>query len=73
MNEMFRRIATLLDSHAAGKVLHWGAKPAQIASADRADTSSADNDFRDTDIAVAWLCEASNRSRTRIERQNEAQ
>jgi hypothetical protein len=71
MNEMFKRIAALLDGQAAVKGLLWGPARPQTARANNADDGLSNDDFRDTDVAVAWLCEASNR--TRIKRRNEAQ
>ncbi len=62
MNTMFKRIAALLDGPLAARNLPWN-----VREASEVVTSSAveRDDFRDTDIAVAWLCEASNKTRTK--------
>ncbi|MCV2354601.1 hypothetical protein LNV09_10545 [Paucibacter sp. B2R-40] len=65
MNKMFKRIAALLDSQAMQNSLAWAARHKTKPDEQTAAASEhAEGDFRDTDIAVAWLCEASNKTRT---------
>jgi hypothetical protein len=66
MNTMFKRIAALLDGQALQSGLAWAASKTARGEANPKDEQTAElaeHDFRDTDIAVAWLCEASNKTR----------
>ena len=63
MNQMFKRIAALLDGQTASKGLPWGPAPPKAVVANNTDKFNSNDDFRDTDIAVAWLFEASNQTR----------
>jgi hypothetical protein len=60
MNSMFKRIAALLERQALHQRPAWLDGPAKPASEQA--LACAELDFRDTDIAVAWLCEASNKT-----------
>jgi hypothetical protein len=64
MNLMFKRIAALLSKPAETAMVARRLGPAEFEGTETAGYQAADEeDFRDTDIAIAWLCEASNKSR----------
>ncbi|MCV2368314.1 hypothetical protein [Roseateles oligotrophus] len=63
MNMMFKRIAAMIDKPSAAKDPRWVPGAPRLGNAGAGITRTTGEDFRDTDIAVAWLCEASNKTR----------
>ena len=74
MNEMFKRMTAILDSQATAKRQTWApdwmagwlasASVAQAGAKSGPAEPSVEDDFRDTDVGIAWLCEASNKTRS---------